>query len=84
MPNLSFVQLAKVFVAGLLGYWALLAVISIVMALAFPGFIKRVLDLSLDNFPTLPLWLGIAGAAMAPLLFVGAWCVTLVVRRKNA
>ena len=84
MPNLSFLQLAKVFAAGFLGYVVLTSFAAFVVALAFPNFVNGdPLDMSIDMFfKTVFFHFGILGVVATLLMLVGAWCILRLFTRR--
>lgn len=83
MPKLSFFQLAKIFLAGFLGYAVLLCLLAVGTVIVFPRFVRGNLDMSPDTFYQMVFYyLGVSVLIATPLMLGGAWCVLRLFRRR--
>jgi len=74
MPKLSFLQLVKVFAAGLLGYSVLACSLALAIGALFPTYIKGRLDMSVGTFyQFLFFYFGVCVLIATPLMLIGAW-----------
>ena len=83
MPKLTFLQLVKVFAAGLFGYLVILITLSLMIELFFPHFMRSVLDFSPREFLKLPIFFGVVGTVLATISLIAAWCFTRVFSKNE-
>jgi hypothetical protein len=82
MPTLSFLQLAKIFAVGFLGYAVLLCLLALGTVALFPLYVSGRLDMSPGTLYMMVFYyLGVPGLAAASVMLVTAWSVLRLSRR---
>lgn len=83
MPTLSFLQLAKIFAVGFLGYAVLLCLLAVGTVVLFPHFVSHRLDMSSDTFYQMVFYyLGAPVLMATPLMLVAGWGLLCLFRRR--
>lgn len=83
MPALSFFQLARIFIAGFVGYSILLCLSAIGTVVLFPRFVRVDLDMSYDTFYLMVFcYLGVSVFIATPLMLGAAWCGLRLLRGR--